>query len=102
MNTTVQYQSFIHVTFQTGRMSEITATAAFLTQSSGYCQEGDLVNDGASADWTVVTQPRPLPDYTVHSGFLDHTVGRSRCSQSLPLKSRNFARFKKPISDTCG
>lgn len=56
----------------------ITMIVALPTESSCYCQEWYLVNDSASTDWAVVTQPRPLPNDPVHSRFLDYAVSRDR------------------------
>lgn len=44
-----------------------------LTECSGNCQEGNLVNDGAAAHRAIVSQARPLPNNTIHTRLVDHT-----------------------------
>lgn len=63
---------------------------AVLTQGTGDGQEGDLVDDGAPPDWTVVSQPRPLPHDAVHTGLLNHTADDTGSSQSRSSAVRNY------------
>lgn len=49
------------------------------TEGSGYCQEGDLVNDCTPPHGAVMCQSGPLPYDTVHPRFLHYaTVTRTQ------------------------